>query len=231
MLSGVCLNDESSPNLRIARRLASFIFKLQQKKKCYPVQGAAQVPARMFTAFRPPVKPEPYDPRNHLPSQIQAGCHRNVPANIDLYTMGFDSLTQRCHEMMKKKLHLDIPVHDVFHCLDLKGNVPKHHLWRCTGRNAKMFQSGWYHKNIRPLVRKVLRNYDDHNKNRSTGENYRVAFFCKSGNYRSVAVATGLQTMLIGMGYKATGSVSVVCKSVLSAVSFQVGKPGKEARA
>ena len=110
MLSGVCLNDESSPNLRIARRLASFIFKLQQKKKCYPVQGAAQVPARMFTAFRPPVKPEPYDPRNHLPSQIQAGCHRNVPANIDLYTMGFDSLTQRCHEMMKKKLHLGIPV-------------------------------------------------------------------------------------------------------------------------
>ena len=96
--------------------------------------------------------------------------------------------------MMKKKLHLDIPVHDVFNCLDLKVNVPKHHFWRCTGRNAKIFQIVWYHKNIRPLVRKVLRSYDEHNKNRSAGENYRAAFICKSGNHRSVAVATGLQT-------------------------------------
>ena len=153
-----------------------------------------------------------YEPRNYLPRQTQAGCYRNEPATIDLYTIGFDSegvkynadynvLAQRCHEMMKKKLHLDIPVHDVFNCLDLKGNVPKHHLWRCTGRNAKIFQSVWYHKNIRPLVRKVLRSYDEHNKNRNAGENYRAAFFCKSGNHRSVAVATGLQTMLIGMGY------------------------------
>lgn len=79
-----------------------------------------------------------YDPRNYLPRQTQAGCYRNEPATIDLYTIGFDSegvkynadynvLAQRCHEMMKKKLHLDIPVHDVFNCLDLKVNVPKHH--------------------------------------------------------------------------------------------------------
>ena len=96
MLSGVCLKDENLPNWRMARRLASFILILQQKTNCYPVRGAAHVPVNMFIAFRPPVKPEPYDPRNHLPSQIQAGCHRNVPANIDLYTMGFDAQGVRC---------------------------------------------------------------------------------------------------------------------------------------
>ena len=45
------------------------------------------------------------------------------------------------------------------------------------------------------LVYKVFQSYTKHDRTCKYGEDYRAAFVCKTGNERSVAVATGLQSL------------------------------------
>ena len=153
----------------------------------------------------PPWKQTPFNPRIHLKSTTQAGNYQHVPANINLYTIGFDSgeafydsndyaVKYGCQQVLKDKLSCSIPMDRIFDCSHLNGYAAKRQFENCTGSNYEIFQMVWHQPGIRALVQKVLRSYDQHNKTRIAGENYSAAFFCKSGNHRSVAVATGLQT-------------------------------------
>ncbi len=210
LLSG-CTNftPECLPYSDLAKRLAEAILLYQQETGDFPCAGATVVRPRMMQVQKmPPWKQKRLNPPTDLKSTAQAGYYQFVPANINLYTIGFDSgeafydsnddaVKYGCQQVLKDKLSCSIPMDRIFDCSHLNGYAAKRQFENCTGSNYEIFQMVWHQPGIRALVQKVLRSYDQHNKTRNAGENYSAAFFCKSGNHRSVAVATGLKTLLM----------------------------------
>ena len=115
----------------------------------------------------------------------------------------FSLISKRCQRVLEEENGDMFPIAHIFDCSHLQGVIEGPHVWLCTGQNLEIFKSVWQHPDMPALVRKVVRSYDDHNRSRlqsaAFGANYRAAFFCHTGNHRSVAVAIGFATMLNDM--------------------------------
>ena len=94
----------------------------------------------------PPWKQKRLNPPTDLKSTAQAGYYQSVPANINLYTIGFDSgeafydsndyaVKQGCQQALKDKLSRSIPMDRIFDCSHLNGYAAKRQFENCTGSN------------------------------------------------------------------------------------------------
>ena len=102
----------------------------------------------------------------------------------------------RCQQVLFEAEGIKLRMDRIFNCSTMGGDGEWHSFLQCTCHNAKIFKAVWLHPDMSALVREVFRSYEELSLKGNTGVSYLAAFYCKTGNHRSVAAVSGLATML-----------------------------------
>ena len=201
MLSGCCDDEANWDKMDQSITLARILILKQQNTGTYPYTGKYSVPRPFKTLVTPcddTTCPMPYIPSlNHLP---------DVLPNIRLFTIELQDkfnifqggvfTANRCQQVLFEAEGIKLRMDRIFNCSTMGGDGEGHSFLQCTCHNAKIFKAVWLHPDMSALVRDVFRSYEELSLKGKAGVSYLAAFYCKTGNHRSVAAAIGFATML-----------------------------------
>ena len=164
MMSGRLQHDWGEYNSYKSQQIAQDVILKQQRMRKFPCKGAAVVPIEAHWFQRLPLK-QPYNPKDHLPSQTVSAAHGHKEANVLLFTMGCDTKgiaynpdpKVRFAEIQNKlRRHgHNIPSAQIFDCVPLgNGNIGSWHY--TTGRDWKLFGAVWEHPKVVDIFNSFL---------------------------------------------------------------------------
>jgi len=225
MLSGCCDDEANVDKMDESITLARIIILKQQRTGTYPHTGKYTVPRPFKTLVTPCDEKNNIPSLNHLP---------DVLPNIRLFTIelqdkfnifqGCVFTANRCQQVLFEVEGIKLRMDRIFNCSTMGGDGEGHSFLQCTCHNAKIFTAVWHDPDMSALVREVFRSYEELSLKRNAGVSYLAAFYCKTGNHRSVAAVTGLATMLRHM--QKFKNVQIDVKHINEAMHGQICRRG-----